>query len=82
MNSELSYGEIDLFPKPGIGQVEKTITATQPGRIHFRATSWPARFCYPDSQPDGSLKVIPGEDVIVVGRQGITLLVVPTNQEG
>ncbi|NEP49020.1 MAG: hypothetical protein F6K65_09400 [Moorea sp. SIO3C2] len=62
-----------LFPQPGVGKVERTITPTKPGRVKFKATYWPARLCDHDSQ----VTLVPDDQVTVVGRHGITLLVVP-----
>ncbi|AOX02502.1 hypothetical protein BJP34_26395 [Moorena producens PAL-8-15-08-1] len=62
-----------LFPQPGVGKVERTITPTKPGRVKFKATYWPARLCDHDSQ----VTLMPDDQVTVVGRHGITLLVVP-----
>jgi hypothetical protein len=53
-----------------IGVVEATVSANKGGRVKFLATSWPAK-CVKDV----ALEV--GTEVVVVGRQGITLLVEP-----
>lgn len=63
---------IELFAQPGIGEVVKMITPNGRGRVKYRASFWPARL-YPDAQ----LQAGPSEQVIVVGRDGITLLVTP-----
>lgn len=63
---------LDTF-QLGVGQVEKTITALQPGRVKYQATYWPAEL-------DGSLTGIilhPGDWVEVVSRRGIVLIVRP-----
>lgn len=75
MNSSLTSYEIKLFSQPGTGVVEEAITAIRPGRVKFRATYWPARYYGQDNQAT----LLPNAQVIVVGRQGITLLVVPVN---
>ena len=62
---------VKLFRQPGTGKVEKTINHTHPGRVKWRASSWPAQFYQTDSKE----MILPGEPVSVVGRQGITLLV-------
>ena len=61
------------FPHPETGCVEEVITPNRAGRVHYCATSWPARL-YPDH-----LHVIlqPNDNVMVLGRIGITLLVKP-----
>lgn len=63
---------VKLFPLAVYGIVEKTITATQTGRVRFQGSSWKARFYHPDYPA-----AVSGESVKIVGRQGITLLVEP-----
>lgn len=65
--------EVTLFPEPVTGTVEEAITPTQPGRVRFQATSWPARLYNSDDR----ITLTPESAVSVVGRQGITALVVP-----
>lgn len=67
--------EVKLFGKPGDGQVEKTISTDQLGRVKWKGTSWPARFY----QNEGQANIFPGNPVKVIGRQSIILLVVPEN---
>ena len=62
---------VKLFGQPDTGKVEKAINHTQPGRVRWRASSWPAQFYQSDNQE----MMLPGEQVSVVGRDGITLLV-------
>lgn len=64
-----------LFKTHGTAIVDSPIHAEQAGRIKYQGTSWPAQF-YPGDCPRS---VAPGEAVTVVGRSGITLLVVPEN---
>lgn len=75
MSSEPAPEEITLFPEPSPGKVEQTIATTQPGRVEFQATYWPARFYH----CEGEVTLVPDDPVMVVGRQGITLLVVPVS---
>jgi uncharacterized protein (DUF697 family) len=75
--SESALHKIKLFSSIGTGIVEKTITPTQPGRIKYQASYWPARLYSKDEQ----VTLLPDDPVSVVGRQGITLLVVPVNKE-
>ncbi len=75
MNASLTRYEIKLFSKPGTGIVEETITETQSGRVKFQATYWPARYYGQDNQ----VTLLPNDQVTVLGRQGITLLVVPVS---
>ena len=63
-------------PQPefcGTGRVEKTITSNHPGRVYFQTTYWPARFY----QSGGYKIAFPGDSVVVIGRDGLTLLVTP-----
>jgi len=66
--------QIEILAERLEGTVEVAIIHNQPGgRVKFAATYWPAKFY----QPSRPLTVLPGEPVVVVGRQGITLLVMP-----
>lgn len=62
---------VKLFGQPGTGKVEQEINHTHPGRVKWRASSWPAQL----HQTDTKEMILPGEQVSVVGRHGITLLV-------
>lgn len=62
--------QIELFARPELGEVVQAIAPNRKGRIKFRASFWPARFY------QGADTALPPEQVAVVGRQGITLLVV------
>jgi hypothetical protein len=72
MKSSQDSQTITLFSKPEAGKVEKTITSSESGRVKFQGSYWPAQFYYPDSH----LSANPDDVVTIVGRQGITLLVV------
>lgn len=63
----------EAFSSSELGFVEEVITPKHKGRVHFQATSWPARL-YPGNF---HTVLLPGETVAVVGRDGITLLVIP-----
>ncbi len=63
--------QIELFAQPGLGEVVQVIAPNRRGRVKFKASFWPARF-YKGSE----IPALPPEQVAVVGRQGITLLVV------
>lgn len=65
-------GQIELFSEPGVGEVVKLIAPNRRGRIKFRASFWPARF-----YPETATQALPSDQVTVIGRDGITLLVVP-----
>ncbi|MGJ3250410.1 MAG: NfeD family protein [Elainellaceae cyanobacterium] len=64
---------IEAFPNSEPAIVEDAITPNHAGRVHFQATSWPARL-YPSTI---YTVLLPGESVAVVDRDGITLLVTP-----
>ena len=63
------------FPEPVKAIVQEAITATKPGRVKFKASYWPAKL----HQPQRGIKPVKLEKdqaVSVIGREGITLLVV------
>ena len=68
--------KITLFPKPGKGIVEEIISKSQPGRVNFQATYWPARLYNPEQE----VTLLPNTPVTVIGREGITLLVFPVTE--
>jgi hypothetical protein len=68
---------IEWFPYVELGEVEQAITTHQRGRVRFMATSWFARFY----QPNGQTEVLPGTTVKVIGRQGLTLLVILVDED-
>ncbi|MFQ4139978.1 NfeD family protein [Nodosilinea sp. PGN35] len=61
------------FSQPHRGVVEETITQGGRGRVKYEATSWPAELA--PSAKDASLP--PKAAVLVVGRTGLVLLVMP-----
>lgn len=63
---------INLFPKPLQGEVDQWITSDR-GRIKCQGSYWPARLYEAGQQS----MLPPGQFVTVVGRQGITMLVLP-----
>lgn len=73
MNLALNVHEIKIFSELGSGTVETTIAPEQPGRVKYKASYWPARFYHQQEQTT----LLPNAPVCVVGREGITLLVVP-----
>lgn len=72
MSLTFSPDPIEFFEQAAIGEVEQTITLYQRGRVKCMATTWFAQFY----QPYASMKALPGTAVRVIGRQGLTLLVV------
>lgn len=69
---------IEWFDCAKLSEVEQTITPHQRGRVRFMATSWFAQFY----QPNGQTETLPGTSVRVIGRQGLTLLVMPVDEDG
>ena len=66
--------QIELFAELSIGTVSECIQPpTGRGRVKFRASQWPARYYYGDCP----LTVKEGDKVVVLGMEGITLLVLP-----
>lgn len=74
INTLVAPDRIALFAQPGIGEVVQAISANRRGRVKFRASFWPAKF-YLQSQADE--RALPLDQVIIVGIDGITLLVMP-----
>lgn len=64
---------IEWLASVELGEVEQAITPHHRGRVRFMATSWFARVY----QPNGQTEVLPGTTVRVIGRRGLTLLVMP-----
>lgn len=56
-----------------IARVDKTITGCEPGRVYFQGTYWPAKL----KQPNYTVQLFPGTKVQVLGRESLTLLVIP-----
>lgn len=66
--------QVEIFSTPQPAPVVQTLSPHQsPGRVQYQATHWPAKFYHTDCP----LTVKPGAQVLVVGREGITLLVIP-----
>jgi len=67
---------VELFKEPKLGRVERPITAHQRGRVFCEGSYWPARrYDHWGSTISDVLEAT--TMVTVVGRQGLTLLVVP-----
>lgn len=62
----------EYFSTPQPGVVTEDILPNCLGRVKFRASLWRAKLRQPSSQV-----VHEGQVVIVIGRQGLTLLVQP-----
>ncbi|MGA9378916.1 MAG: NfeD family protein [Phormidium sp.] len=65
--------KVEMFSEAVMGTVEKTITQNHPGRVKCLGSYWPAQFYHSNCD----VIVFPDDFVKVVGRQGITMLVVP-----
>lgn len=65
---------IEYFPTPVTEKIVATVTPTRPGRVQYGSTFWFAQFHHTNCQ----VAVLPGYKVLVIGRQGNTLFVVPT----
>jgi len=68
---------IEFFAQAAIGQVEQPITLHQRGRVKFLATTWFAQFY----QPTAQTQALAGTRVKVIGREGLTLLVVAVGDD-
>lgn len=66
---------IEVFPQPVLGKVDLSIAPSHLGRVNALGSIWYARFY--DSSCQNVMR--PGDRVAVIGRQGITLLVMPMN---
>lgn len=70
-------GSPSLFSISTIGIVDVKITRRRPGRVWYEATYWPARLLLSDESLDGITELLPEQEVQVIGREGIMLIVVP-----
>lgn len=68
-------GSTELFSETDFATVVTPIGPQQKGRVKFQGTEWFARFY----QTDTVLNAEPNTQVRVVGREGIALLIAPTN---
>ncbi len=67
----LFQSSLEFFPKPGKGTVVQTITPEKEGRVKYQASYWPARLYGESRWVQADLD----QSVIVLGREGITLLI-------
>ncbi|GAB4386831.1 MAG: hypothetical protein Kow00121_54260 [Elainellaceae cyanobacterium] len=67
----------DRFSKPVMGTIEKPITQTCRGRVAAIGSIWYASFYSPNCY----VSLAPYDPVWVIGRRGITLLVIPFSNE-
>ncbi|MGB3201059.1 MAG: NfeD family protein [Nodosilinea sp.] len=66
---------LELFDQPKAARVECPISAQLEGRVYYQGTYWPARVY--EGVIDAGIALAPSSWVTVVGRYGLTLLIVP-----
>lgn len=64
-----------LFDKADVGKVDEVITPQNFGKVRFKGSFWRAKLLSPPDRLDSRQSLSPGELVRVVGRVGLTLLV-------
>lgn len=67
----------ELYDPPIWGTITKPITPLHRGRVAAFASIWYCSFYHPDYY----VSLEPGDSVLIVGRRGITLLIIPTAPE-
>lgn len=75
MQDLLAYQRIEVFEDPGLGIIDSPMTPDKPSKVRFLGSIWPAQFICDSGKP-----MRPGDRVVVVGRAGITLLVMPESE--
>ncbi|MGF1568602.1 MAG: NfeD family protein [Nodosilinea sp.] len=68
---------IELFKAQKAARVEHTITPRAKGRVFYEGTYWPARVYQAADAARADYAFDVSSWVTVIGRQGLTLLVVP-----
>jgi membrane protein implicated in regulation of membrane protease activity len=68
---------VELFKEPKIARVERMITNRLKGRVFFEGTYWPARVYEAAEGVVSDYAMDVSSPVMVVGRHGLTLLVLP-----
>ncbi len=69
---------IQMFPTPALGKVDQEImVASGKVRIKFQGSLWGAEVWQSSSRAFASRPLLPSEQVWVIGRVGLTLLVQP-----
>ena len=71
--SKLPNKPIELFAAPREGIIDRPVAAHLPGRVKAMGSIWNARFY----QIDRQIVIAAGDRVLIVGRQGLTLLIAP-----
>jgi membrane protein implicated in regulation of membrane protease activity len=66
--------KFQILEEPEIGVIDEAIAPNLPGRVKALSSIWPAKIYQPDSQ---KVHLLPGQQVLVVAIDNITLLVVP-----
>ena len=72
---------IELFKEQKPARVEHPITSRAKGRVFFEGSYWPAQLYHNGSVALAECALEVSSWVTVIGRQGLTLLVVPTRSE-
>ncbi|NJL46597.1 MAG: hypothetical protein HC929_02630 [Leptolyngbyaceae cyanobacterium SM2_5_2] len=68
---------IELFKEQKTARVERAITPRDKGRVFYEGTYWPARVYNGGDAFLADFALDVSSWVTVIGRQGLTLLVVP-----
>jgi len=68
---------VELFKEQKKARVEHTITPSVKGRVFYEGTYWPARVYRATDAAVADYAMDVSTWVTVIGRQGLTLLVVP-----
>lgn len=68
---------IELFKEQKTARVERAITTRDKGRVFYEGTYWPARVYNGGDTSLADFALDVSSWVTVIGRQGLTLLVVP-----
>jgi hypothetical protein len=77
MSLTIAPETIEFFAHVAIDEVTETLTQQQRGRVRFMATYWFARFY----DLNFATQALPGTSVKVIGWEGLTLLVVPSDDQ-
>lgn len=68
---------IECFPPSAVGVIDEVVAGDRRGRIRYGGTIWFARPCTPDL----GLTFGVGQPVQILGRQGNTLLILPSCEQ-
>ncbi|MBD2109304.1 NfeD family protein [Nodosilinea sp. FACHB-13] len=68
---------IEWFPSSAVGVIDEAVEGDCPGRIRYGGTHWFAR----SYTADLGLTFVVGQPVQILGRQGNTLLILPSSEQ-